>query len=335
MATTKTAIDTPAAAPENTPGNGAETAADVPETATGTDTRPAPNRIGGTVWSALIDHPGTSAATLATAAGVGKATARRALNDLEKAGYAARTPGGRANGKRAADTWRAVHADTTTETETTDAAPDATAAGTPGSAPATDETPATVTPARPADAAPDTTGATTPGEDTDTTDTSDEAAAPGDDGDEATMDEAALAEARTAVSALATRIETASAALTAEDRAAALEAADAIFSDSAKVRRLIKTATTPRRSRSGKPHAHPGELRAKVAAHLTSHPGLQLTPHEVGKAIGHSAGAVANALDKLTETGQAVLTCERPRRFTATDEASDTTPHTATTAATA
>jgi hypothetical protein len=59
------------------------------------------------VWYALTDHPGATAATLAVEAGVAKVTVRRALNDLEKAGYAARTPGGRVGGKRAADTWNA------------------------------------------------------------------------------------------------------------------------------------------------------------------------------------------------------------------------------------
>jgi hypothetical protein len=138
-----------------------------------------------------------------------------------------------------------------------------------------------------------------------------------------------VTDARMALSTLATVINAASSALDTGDRAAALAAAEAIYGDSAKVRRLIKTAAKPRsHAGSGKPHAHPGELRAKVAAHLAANPGLQLTPHEVGRAIGHSAGAVANALDKLTETGQAVLTCDRPRRFTATDAISDAAPHT-------
>ncbi|RMI33173.1 MarR family transcriptional regulator [Actinomadura harenae] len=58
-------------------------------------------------------------------------------------------------------------------------------------------------------------------------------------------------------------------------------------------------------------------MRAKVAAHLTTHPGSQFTPHEISKVLGHSAGAVSNALDRLVEAGEAELVCERPRRFTA------------------
>jgi hypothetical protein len=335
MAATKTTTRTPTDVHENSPGNGAEAAAGAP----GTDTRPAPDRIGGAVWSVLSDHPGTTAATLATEAGVGMAAARRALNDLEKAGYAARTPGGRTHGKRTADTWHATAADTTTthaiEVDATQGAPVA-----------PDETP-TTPPDQPSDEAPDTTADAAPGDQTDAVDpadvadrpTGDEQDAPDGDGDQSAeaMDEVALAQAREALSALTTVINSASAALDTGDRAAALEAAEAIYGDSAKMRRLIKTAIKPRpRNGSGNPHAHPGELRVKVAAHLMAHPGLQLTPHEIGKAIGHSAGAVANALDKLTESGQAVLTCDRPRRFTATvSDAAVGSPHAENTAATA
>ncbi|MFV2214149.1 MarR family transcriptional regulator [Actinomadura sp. LOL_016] len=59
-------------------------------------------------------------------------------------------------------------------------------------------------------------------------------------------------------------------------------------------------------------------MRAKVAGHLAAHPGAEFTPHEVAKVIGHSAGAVSNALDRLAEAGEAVLVCDRPRRFTTT-----------------
>jgi hypothetical protein len=65
-------------------------------------------------------------------------------------------------------------------------------------------------------------------------------------------------------------------------------------------------------------------MRAKVAAHLTAHPDASFTPHEVAKVIGHSAGAVSNALDRLAEAGEAELVCERPRRFTTTHRAATT-----------
>jgi hypothetical protein len=326
MTATKTRPQTPADPSENTAGNGVETAADATGTAADADARPAPHRIAGAVWYALTDNPGATAATLATEAGVAKATVHRALKGLEKAGYAVRAPGGHVGGKRTADTWNA------TPTDTTSTDGDATDAGTPDSDPVTahdtpipspeasgtDTTTATVTTTTATDAAAETANGET------SADAFSEAEAPTGDGDAAgeAMDETAVTEAREALSALATVINAASDALNAGDRSAALEAAEAIYGDSAKVRRLIKMAAKPRaRSGSGKPRSHPGELRAKVAAHLAAHPGLQLTPHEIGKVIGHSAGAIANALDKLTEEGQAVLTCDRPRRFTTTGAA--------------
>jgi hypothetical protein len=318
MAATKT----PAAVTGNNTRNGTETAAAAPGTATGTDTRPAPNQIAGAVWFALMDNPGATAAALADKAGVAKATARRALKELETAGYAARTTGGRDGGKRTADTWNATPAADTSPTGASDAEP-ATADHKPtgqSSAEAGDlAVPESGSGTGPGDAD------TKPGGDTDgtaaDTDASGEADGATGDGDEdpEAMDETAVTEASEALTELATVITSAVAALETGDRVAALTAAESIYGDSAKVRRLIKTAANHRpRSASGTARSHPGELRAKVAAHLAANPGLQLTPHEVAKAIGHSAGAVANALDKLTETGEAVMTCDRPRRFTAT-----------------
>ncbi|WP_219501813.1 hypothetical protein [Nonomuraea ceibae] len=59
----------------------------------------------------------------------------------------------------------------------------------------------------------------------------------------------------------------------------------------------------------------PGALRDMVYAHLVEFPGKDFTPYEIGKVINRSSGAVANALDRLVSLGEAVLTCERPRRF--------------------
>ncbi|MGW4409623.1 hypothetical protein ACWEJ6_36735 [Nonomuraea sp. NPDC004702] len=59
----------------------------------------------------------------------------------------------------------------------------------------------------------------------------------------------------------------------------------------------------------------PGALRDRVHAHLLEYPGKDFTPYEIGKVLDASSGAVANALDRLVNLGQAELTCERPRRF--------------------
>jgi hypothetical protein len=40
-----------------------------------------------------------------------------------------------------------------------------------------------------------------------------------------------------------------------------------------------------------------------------------LTPHQIGKVLTRSSGAVANALDKLVSLGVAELACAKPRSY--------------------
>ncbi|GAA4898238.1 MarR family transcriptional regulator [Streptomonospora salina] len=70
-----------------------------------------------------------------------------------------------------------------------------------------------------------------------------------------------------------------------------------------------------RRTRDGRPVARPGQLRALVAQHLIDYPDSEFTPGEIAKVLSRSAGAVANALEKLTATGEAHRTCDAPRRY--------------------
>jgi hypothetical protein len=58
-----------------------------------------------------------------------------------------------------------------------------------------------------------------------------------------------------------------------------------------------------------------GGLRALVVDYLTAHPGEEMTAPKIGKSLGRSSGAVANALDTLVKNGQAELTGEKPRTF--------------------
>ncbi|MEU9018655.1 hypothetical protein [Actinomadura sp. NPDC048394] len=253
----------------------------------------------------------------------------RTLTALEGDGRAVRTSGGRDGGKRLPDTWHAT-------TDTATAAPDTatgeattggtvtatTGAGEAGTAPTG---PAPDAPAAgPEEALPGpVTGADgTDAEEADTTAT--DAIGTGDaDGEgEAGLDPAAVAEARDALTALRDGVAAALAALEAGDGEAALAAAEGAYSGSGSVRRLVRAAARgPVRTVSGRVRSQPGAMRAKVAAHLTAHPGAAFTPHEVAKVIGHSAGAVSNALDRLAESGDAELVCERPRRFTTTHRA--------------
>ncbi|TYB40797.1 MarR family transcriptional regulator [Actinomadura chibensis] len=131
-----------------------------------------------------------------------------------------------------------------------------------------------------------------------------------------------MADARDALTALREAIGTALTALDGGDGAGAVTAVEGVYGGSGRARRLVRAAANGRpRNASGAPRSAPGEMRAKVAAHLTGHPGAAFTPHEIAKVIGHSAGAVSNALDRLAEDGAAELVCERPRRFTATSTA--------------
>ena len=52
-----------------------------------------------------------------------------------------------------------------------------------------------------------------------------------------------------------------------------------------------------------------------MLAHLNAHPDKEFTPHEIHKVLGHSSGAIANALETLVKLGQAEVATEKPRRF--------------------
>ena len=63
------------------------------------------------------------------------------------------------------------------------------------------------------------------------------------------------------------------------------------------------------------PGTRPGALRDLVEEHLRKFPDTAFTPHQVGKVLTRSAGAVANALDKLTALGTAELATDKPRSY--------------------
>jgi hypothetical protein len=63
------------------------------------------------------------------------------------------------------------------------------------------------------------------------------------------------------------------------------------------------------------PATRPGALRDLVEEHLRKFPDTAFTPHQVGKVLSRSAGAVANALDKLTALGAAQMVTDKPRTY--------------------
>jgi hypothetical protein len=109
-------------------------------------------------------------------------------------------------------------------------------------------------------------------------------------------------------------------ALAAGNLPAALSELDAARDSATQARRLVRSAIAGRKPRTG-PGMRPGQLRDRVRGHLDAHPGTSLTPYEIARVLGNSAGAVANALDRLTELGHAQMATDHPRRYMTTKAA--------------
>lgn len=60
-----------------------------------------------------------------------------------------------------------------------------------------------------------------------------------------------------------------------------------------------------------------GQLQDLVLEHLNAHRGEDLTPTQIGKALGRSSGAVGNALHKFAKDDESpvVQTSTKPRRY--------------------
>ncbi|MFQ6227166.1 hypothetical protein [Nocardia sp. NPDC002869] len=64
------------------------------------------------------------------------------------------------------------------------------------------------------------------------------------------------------------------------------------------------------------PRLRSGALRGQVEDFLRDHPDEEFSPHQIGKALDRSSGAVHNALVTLTKGGTAHQTSTAPKRFT-------------------
>jgi biotin operon repressor len=58
----------------------------------------------------------------------------------------------------------------------------------------------------------------------------------------------------------------------------------------------------------------PGALRGMVEDYLRDNSG-EFSPNAIGKALDRSSGAVHNALEKLVESGYAVRTSDKPKKY--------------------
>jgi hypothetical protein len=124
-------------------------------------------------------------------------------------------------------------------------------------------------------------------------------------------DPAVTAEAAGNVLAVAWAAEEAGKALAAGDLPAALAALDAVREQAALGRRALKAAASGRHASA----TRPGARRDLVEEHLRTFPDAAFTPHQIGKVLTRSAGAVANALDKLVGLGTAELASDNPRSY--------------------
>jgi hypothetical protein len=80
--------------------------------------------------------------------------------------------------------------------------------------------------------------------------------------------------------------------------------------------RSASDADQPAGGASGSgPRLRPGALRSLVHGWLAERPGQEFTPTRIGKELGHSAGAVGNALATMTDQGEVVQTSQKPRRY--------------------
>lgn len=60
----------------------------------------------------------------------------------------------------------------------------------------------------------------------------------------------------------------------------------------------------------------PGELAAMVNAMLQTHPDVEYTPTMLSHMLeGRSSGAIHNVLEKMVDSGAAVRTCDKPKRY--------------------
>jgi hypothetical protein len=254
-------------------------------------TNPAPAPIapaaGGSPAAAVLvalsaDPAGAAGAGIAARAGISTAAVWQALLACEKDGTATRVKGSRPG---IADTW------------TPAAAPQAPAGETLGAGRSAEAG----QPAEPADA-----GQPAP------------APADGTAGDQQAQagtgpgpDPAVTAEAAGNVLAVAQAADEAGRALAAGNLTAALSALDAARDQAAQARRAVKAAASGRHA----PATRPGSLRDLVEGHLRQFPDTAFTPHQIGKVLTRSAGAVANALDKLVSLGTAQMVTDKPRAY--------------------
>jgi hypothetical protein len=283
----------------STPGpHAARSAADAATTPAPAPVAPAAgDSLAAAVLAALSAEPaGAAVAVIAARAGISVA-ARQALLAHEKAGTATPVKGSRPG---IADTWKRAAAPSAPGAHRA-AAHEAPPAEAPGAG-------STADPGQPSEPAGGAPGAGQPTPVPAGGTAGDQQA---EAGTEPCPDPAVTAEAAGSVLAIAQAADAAGQALAAGDLPAALAALETAREQAAQGRRAVKATASGRHA----PATRPGALRGLVEEHLRKFPGTAFTPHQVGKVLTRSAGAVANALDKLTALGTAQMVTDKPRTY--------------------
>lgn len=79
---------------------------------------------------------------------------------------------------------------------------------------------------------------------------------------------------------------------------------------------LVSSTATPVSPSPNDGRLAPGGLTLFVADRLAAHPEIDYTPTMISHLLGgRSAGAIANALERMCAAGAAVRTCEAPKRY--------------------
>ncbi|WP_084965371.1 hypothetical protein [Thermoactinospora rubra] len=291
-------------------------------TTTLTDTAPATVTPAEAVWNAVLANPGATVTVIADAAGVTRTAAKTELAALAEAGRVTRVPGGQGdNGRRLPDTWVPATATDTTDTPDVDADGGSDEASAPPSGPMTVVSPDTIAEAMRIMAE----------------EAERRAAAEAELQQRLAEEEARrakilaeLEKARTtentrrALADLLAAVTSTYAAVVAGDDAATTAGLELIFAGTESVRAATGAAPArATRTRTGNGggsgfragRAAPRPLRPEVIAHLRAHPNADFTPGEIARVLDRSSGAVANALDTLVKSGEAVMTGERPARY--------------------
>ncbi|MGW0330167.1 hypothetical protein [Nocardia sp. NPDC003183] len=327
MSKKKNAAAAPTAPATPTP----ETAAPAPEHGSGRPVVPVLDKPATrALWAALGDNPGSTTAALADAAGIGVSTARRLLAGWETAGAArsATDP----ESPRAAKTWTTEPAAPEPATEPATPEP---AAPEPAAEPATPEPAAPEPAAEPATPEPAAEPATPepaaepvnpqPGP---AVPAAPEPVTPEPDSAEPDSAEPAAPEL-TAPEPVSLEPATPDPTEPAEEAAPADPAPDSAPDTAAPAPTGDDPATPAPAPVTPAPPAEPaaadaestverlpaGALRGQVEDYLRDNPGKEFSPHQIGKALERSSGAVHNALVKLAKDGTARQTSTAPKRF--------------------